>query len=322
MQVAVEHPVEKSSFEKRDHLRPQHGGRVDPDRPHPLHVVPGEAVETFHNQHAASYEARMWARDDDRALVRFCQNVADVEHVGRLEPEVELLDDRLREELDQRRRVGKRGNRDPADEEGREEAHGRQVTPHEFRDVGPLHLDDDTLASSERRAVHLGDRRRRDGGTVEFGEGAVQGTRELCLDDPAHGVEGLWRHPVAEQAELRDDLLREDAFTGGEDLPELDVRRTERPEGDAKPARQSQAGPRPAPTTIEQVPGSDRLREREADLDDAVRRGQAPAPDEARDLGPSPGADDLDTLEPLELVRIDQPGRIVAEAAEFAVRWP
>ena len=68
----------------------------------------------------------MRARDDDGALVGFSEHVADIEHVGGLEPEIELLDDRLGEQLDERRRVGERGDRDPPDEKGGEKAHGRR----------------------------------------------------------------------------------------------------------------------------------------------------------------------------------------------------
>ena len=49
----------------------------------------------------------------------------DVEHALGLEPEVELLCDRLGEQLDQRRRVRERGDRDPTDEERSQPAHRR-----------------------------------------------------------------------------------------------------------------------------------------------------------------------------------------------------
>ena len=70
---------------------------------------------------------------DDRALVGRRRGRGDVEHVLGLEAEVELLDDRLGEQLDERRRVGEHGDRDPADEERGEEAHHREVVAHERR---------------------------------------------------------------------------------------------------------------------------------------------------------------------------------------------
>ena len=126
VQVAVEDPVQQGALQERDHLRSQHGRRVDPGRPHALDVVPGEAVEPLHDEHPARHEPWMGAGDDDGALVGLCEDVADVEHVGGLEAEVELLDDRLGEKLDERRRVGERRHRDPPDEEGGEEAHARR----------------------------------------------------------------------------------------------------------------------------------------------------------------------------------------------------
>ncbi len=51
----------------------------------------------------------MRARNDDGALPGLGEHRGDVEHVLGLESEVELLGDRLGEQLDQRRRVRQRG---------------------------------------------------------------------------------------------------------------------------------------------------------------------------------------------------------------------
>jgi len=53
-----------------------------------------------------------------------------------------------------------------------------------------------------------------------------------------------------------------------------------------------------------------------------VRRGDVAALDEAGDLSARTRPDDLDPIEPAQLVWDDQPGRVVAEAAELAVGWP
>ena len=136
--------------------------------------------------------------------------MADIEHVGSLEPEVELFDDRLGEQLDESRRVGECGNRDPPDEKRGEEAHRCKVPSDQFGDFGPLDLDDDALSGQEACAVDLGDGGGGNRVPVELGEGRGEGTGELRLDDPAHGVEGLRGHAVTQEAELRDDLLWED----------------------------------------------------------------------------------------------------------------
>ena len=67
----------------------------------------------------------MRAGHDDPALAGLASTRGDVEHVLGLEAEVELLDDGLGEQLDQRRRVGERGDRDAPDEQRRDPRHGR-----------------------------------------------------------------------------------------------------------------------------------------------------------------------------------------------------
>ena len=58
-----------------------------------------------------------WGRGIDvAALAELGERPGDVEHVLRLEAEVELLGDRLGEQLDERRRVGQRGHRDAPDQ--------------------------------------------------------------------------------------------------------------------------------------------------------------------------------------------------------------
>ena len=121
-------------------------------------------------------ELGVGAGDHVAALAELGEDPGDVEHVLGLEPEVELLGDRLGEQLDQRRRVGQRGDRDAADEEGRQPGHDPEVVRGRGRPtVGRCTL---TTTSSPVRsvaAVDLRDRRRGEGLAVEGGEDLVRG---------------------------------------------------------------------------------------------------------------------------------------------------
>ncbi len=139
---------------------------------------------------------------DEGALPGGGDRRRDVEHALGLEAEVELLDDRLGEQLDERRRVGEDRDRDPPDEVRREEAHHREVVAHPGGDLRPLHLDDDLLTGRKARPVHLGDRGRGDGLSAELGEDLAEGAPEVGLDAGAHRLERLRRNAVAQQLEL------------------------------------------------------------------------------------------------------------------------
>ena len=80
-------------------------------------VVEGEARQPLHHEHPARDETGVGAGDDVAPLAELGEHAGDVEHVLGLEAEVELLGDRLGEQLDQRRRVGQRRDRDAPDEE-------------------------------------------------------------------------------------------------------------------------------------------------------------------------------------------------------------
>ena len=133
--------------------------------------------------------------NDRRALFGLREDERDVEHVLRFETEVELLDDRLREQLDQRGRVGERGDRDAPDEMRREPRHRLDVLAYEPADLRPLHLDNHVFAGPQARRVHLRDRRGRDRRAVERLEHVVERTPEIDLDDSAHVVERLRAAP-------------------------------------------------------------------------------------------------------------------------------
>ena len=240
MQVAVEHAVDQRALERRDQPGLQQRVGVDAGGVHRLDVVEREAAQPLHHQHAPGDQRRVRAGHDDPALVGPGEHVRDVEHVLGLEPEVELLDDRLREQLDQRRRVGERGDGDAADRRGASHDERGDVVAEELRDLRALHLDDDLFAGDEAGRVHLRDRGRRDRHLVERREELLERAAEVDLDDGAHVGERLGRHLVAEQLELGDQLVGEQALAAGDDLAELHVARAEaleRPAGAGRSRR-------------------------------------------------------------------------------------
>ena len=119
----------------------------------------------------ARHEDRVRARHDHRALLGGGEHVREVEHVLGLEAEVELLDDLLGEQLDERRRVGQRGDGDAADEQRRRATPARAGPSRTSAATArALHLHDDLLAGEQARRVHLRDRRRRERLLGELGE--------------------------------------------------------------------------------------------------------------------------------------------------------
>ena len=97
-----------------DHPGAHHRLGVDPGVPHADDVVEAEAVEPLHHQHPRRHQRGVGPGDDVAALAQLGERAGDVEHVLGLEAEVELLGDGLGEQLDQRRRVGQRGDGDAA----------------------------------------------------------------------------------------------------------------------------------------------------------------------------------------------------------------
>ena len=156
VEVSVEDAEKRRPLEEGDHQRPHHSCSVDPGRVHPGDIVEGEAAEPLHHQNPPRHQARVGPRDHYRALIGRDQHSCHVEHVVGLEAEVQLLDDRLREQLHQRRGVGQGGYRYPADQIRGDPAHGRQVPFDASRNGRPLHLHHHLLAASQRRSVHLG----------------------------------------------------------------------------------------------------------------------------------------------------------------------
>ena len=277
-------------------------------------------MQPLHDEHTTADQLLVRPRHDHRALVRGGQDPRDVEHVLGLEPEVELLDDRLREELDQRRRVGQRADGDAPHERGCDPAHGREVLAHRVRDGRALHLHDHGFTRAQRGRVHLRDRCRRDRRALELREHGLERRTEIGLDGLADRVERFGRHLVAQQAELEHELLGEDALARADDLAELDVRGAKAFERLAQTAREPGTRDRGiARTTLAHVPA--------AEGDTEAGTGDEHAPDgrdeaptrELGDLSTGRGAHGVEARHPRERSPIHQPRGLVGEGADVQI---
>ncbi len=81
--------------------------------------------------------------------------------------------------------------------------------------------------------MDLGNGRGSQGHLVERGEDIFEWHAEIGLDHGADGLERLGWNLIPAQFELPDELGREQAFTAGDDLTKLDVRRAEMFDGAA-----------------------------------------------------------------------------------------
>ncbi len=313
----MEDAVDHRALERRNESRLQERVRVDARRVHRLDVVEREAVEPLHHQHPPADERGVRPRHDDPALLGLREDAGDVEHVLRFESEVELLDDRLREQLDQRRRIRQRRHRDAAHQAGREPGERGDVVAEALRDLRPLHLDHDLFAGAQPGRVHLGDRGRGDRRLVERLEQLLERTAEVDLHHCPHVGERLGRHLIAQQLELVDQLVGEEALAAGDDLAELHVARTEPFEGQPQPTGDPGTRRRPAP--LEDQPPAERV----PDLDQGAAEpaeGREPARrEEPGHLAARAAPDAFDVPLPRDGVEIEHPRAAVAERAPHGV---
>ena len=261
VQVAVEDPVDHGALEEADHAGPHDRLGVDAGGAHALDVAEVEPVEALHHQHPAGDQRRVRAGHDEVALVQRGERHGDIEHVLGLETEVELLDDRLGEELDQGRRVGQRGDRDAADEVRRQPRHDGEVLAHPRRDRRALHLHHDRRPVAQRGGVHLGDGGRGQRGVLDGGEHRLERPAQLLGEHPLDDRPRLGRDLVAAPLELGDQLGREDAVARGDDLAQLDVGRAEPLGRHPQPARDAGDRRRAAAPALLQVPQPERAAE-------------------------------------------------------------
>ena len=188
------------------------------------HVV-GNAVDPRHAQHVLGHQ--VWDRPGEAGVVvtRVLGGEGQLDLVDGLEPEVDLLEHELCEELDEAGEVGRTDHlRCTLGGAGRQ-GHGAQVGLELLAQARAPELDHHLGAVGEARRVDLPDRRRTEWRGVEVVEHGV--------DRHAEGVEeDLFRHPVghrghrvAAPAERLDPLVGEQALCGRDELAQLHVRR-------------------------------------------------------------------------------------------------
>jgi len=227
VQVAVEHAVHQRALHEGHHAGAHDGDRVDARLAHARRVVELEALESLHHEHAARDELGVRARHHVSVLAELAQDARDLDHVVGLHAEVELLDDRLGEELDERGGIGERRDLDAPDQVRREPGHDAQVAAHELADRRSLDLDHDLLAGGEARRVDLCDGGRGEGRRRDPVEGLLERAGEVLLEHAADGREVLGGDLVAATLELGHELDGEEPLAARDDLRELDVRRPE-----------------------------------------------------------------------------------------------
>ena len=308
VQVAVEDAVHHGALGKADHAGADHVAAADAGGDHALDVLPAVALKAFHHQHPTGDEGRMGPGDDEAPLVEVGEHLGHVQHVLGLKTKVEFLGDRLGEQLDQSWGVGQRRHGDPADEERRQPGHDLEVAVHRGADGGPLHLDDHLLTGEQGGHVHLGDRRRSQRGALEAGEHLLERAAQVGLDHLAHDVEVFGGHLVAQQGELGDEFVGEDAGPRGDDLPELDVGGAEILRGLAQtPGQPFHPWPAVLGTAFVNHPAGQRPDDAAAHRDEPPERGDAFGRGEAGHLAGERGADDAEADVPVELVPVDHP---------------
>ena len=322
-------PGDHRPLHQRHHRRAHHALGVDAGGAHAGDVVELEPVEALHHQHPPGHEARVWSRDDVAGLAEVVQHPRDVDHVGRLDAEVELLDDRVGEQLDEGRGVGQRGDGDAADEPVGEPRHRREVVVHEAVDGRALHLHHHPLAghaawrrapgrSRPRRAAPRRSRRRR-------WRGGRPRSSSMVARTSGHGSGGTWSR---QRLNSSTSSGGEQPLAGGQDLAELDVRRAERLGGEAQaPGEVGGVGgadravlpPAPPPAS---GPGADGRRQPSADGQPAATRRQSPRLHERRHLGPGLHAGGVGRGPPRQRIGIEHPRRVVAERTPRRIGRP
>ena len=229
VQVAVEDAVEQRALEAGDEPGAQDLASVSsPECVHGRDVVEREAAQPLHDEHAARHEHRV--RAAGTTIVRCSverEHPRQVEHVLGLEPEVELLDDLLGEQLDERGRVGERRDGMRPTSERRQPGQGPDVGPERGpRPAGRWTFTTTSSPVTRRAAWTCAIDAAAIGSVGELGEHVVERAAELALDDLAHLGERLGRDLVAELLELVDELVGEQALERRDDLAELDVGRS------------------------------------------------------------------------------------------------
>ena len=230
----------------------------------------GTAVDDLvHDQQARGRELPVTARDADPVVAG--DDLGHADDVARLLAEVELVAQRARDLLDERREVDDpvqppRARRRPDDH-----LEQREVVLDHLLGLRALDLDHDRVAVGHSRPVHLGDRPGGERLGIDRGEDVLPGHGELALHHRHHLGLGHRRHVRLQGGELGDVLLGDQVGAGREDLAELAEGRPELLERLPQP-------PRPVRVTLEaqQPPGELADPDRAEDAADLARPGVQP----------------------------------------------
>ncbi len=317
VKVTVEHPVKERPFQESDHAGPDDGMGVHSRLLHTDDVVEVEASQPLHHQHPFRHVIGVGSGNHEALLIQFHEHLGHVEHVGRLQPEVQLLHDGLGEQLDQRRGVGQGRHRDPPDQERGDPTQHSKVLADEGVDPRPLDLDHHLLAGPQHCGMDLGDGCRGQRHTVEGLEHLMHRPAQFGFHHLDHLLEIDGGDLIAALLALRHQLGRKHTLAGTDDLGQLDVGRAE-PFG-GQPDSSGKAGPGSRGAPIPQVPETESPAEDGDDRQGSAGRWYSGRPGE---MGKLPGllaTEDLHHSIPRELVRGQAPRRVVGERPEMQV---
>jgi hypothetical protein len=288
MGVGVEHTVE--------HDLPQHELQQAAGQRLPVKGLVGDdlvggsqrrPVQPLHDQDPFGAQRPMRDGDPHRAVPAGARG-RHRRHVARLDPEVQLLADRVGEAVGQVADADRPRPAGAALQRPCQPRHDVQVALDHRADPGPLHLHGHLGAGPQAGGVHLGDGGRRQRLAVEPGEHLVDRPAELGGEHLLHLPP--WRRGglVPQAAQLVGELRGEQVGSGRQHLTELHEgdpalvqRLPQRPRQPRAAARRVQLRP-PPPAQV---------------------RGEAVADRDAADLGVPAGADDPSAQRPPPLQR-------------------
>ena len=249
VQIGVEEVVAEDLGE--EDLGPPLGEllQVEPRFAERLDVVHRDAVDAVEDQHVA----RGMGPVDERHLEQpGPKELAPQGRGGRsLAQHVELVEEDLLELGDDRDRMEPAHRGDETLGEPGDDPQQPHVAPDHLLEGRPHHLDHDPRPAREPGRVHLGDGGGGERRLAELLERLLDGRAERALHDrPGHRPRER-RHVVAEERELRRDVVGNEVRAGGEGLPELDEDGPEGLEGAADPDRARR------PPRVVVLPGED-----------------------------------------------------------------
>ena len=225
MRIGVEVPVDRDLLEVR--LGELLGQRPEVvlDARHLRDVVDLDAADALHRQHFLRRVRLDDARDEQARESR--QRAPERRRVARLDPVVELVDERHLELLDDADEIDALAGARVIGEEVRELAEKLDVVGEALADARALRLDDDGSPVAQRGVVDLPEARAAERLRIELREQLADARAELLLDDLLDLGEGNRIDVVLEMLQLVDVGLGQEIGPRGQHLAELDVRRAE-----------------------------------------------------------------------------------------------